>query len=105
MLVAGQTARSEPHSMAHRCTSNLCSIHRICHACKPALSCAANSFAAAKRCKHPPVPLFLQEPEFFTKTCEFNAMRCKVSQQRKYMERVRALLFWFGQPKPMPRCR
>ncbi|KAL4429841.1 hypothetical protein ABPG77_010958 [Micractinium sp. CCAP 211/92] len=30
----------------------------------------------------------IKEPEFFTKTCEFNAMRCKVSQQRKYMERI-----------------
>lgn len=30
----------------------------------------------------------IKEPEFFTQTCEFNAMRCKVSQQRKYMERI-----------------
>ncbi|KAL4437389.1 hypothetical protein ABPG75_004528 [Micractinium tetrahymenae] len=30
----------------------------------------------------------IKEPEFFTNACEFNAMRCKVSQQRDYMEKI-----------------
>jgi hypothetical protein len=38
-----------------------------------------------------PADAFLQEPEFFTQICNFNAMRCRKGNQLRYLREVRGV--------------
>lgn len=54
----------------------------------PSLACLV---ACSHLIHHPQVQEpSIKEPEFFTKACSYNAMRCITSQQRGYMRDVRA---------------